>query len=183
MFAIYLVPKPNVIAIKRLFGGFCIFLGTLVGYASSQGGISRAILPVLRDISSTPMFQVSNNEKSLSGVSRIFHFHSQSSSNVNKWIVISFISFLAGLILVPNIGVGPALTTYVLLELYGYEAEQAIVTGIITGGWVCILPFIIHWVDIGDVPWKMWIMVLPGVFIGSKVSLETLSETPFYKIK
>jgi len=84
---------------------------------------------------------------------------------------------------VPNIGVGPALTTYVLLELYGYEAEQAIVTGIITGGWVCILPFIIHWVDIGDVPWKMWIMVLPGVFIGSKVSLETLSETPFYKIK
>jgi uncharacterized membrane protein YfcA len=159
--ALYLVPRPNIISIKRLFGGFCILLGVFVGIASRTGGIAKVLSPYLKDISST----------SASALSIPFAHHSHAQkSEIHKWLVISIISFLAGFILVPNIGVGPALTTYLMLEMFGYEAEQAIVTGIVTGGWVCIIPFLIHLFEFKDVPFGLWIMVLPGVFIGAKVS-------------
>ncbi len=91
----------------------------------------------------------------------------------NHWYLIAFVSFLAGAFLVPNIGIGPALTTFIALQLVGYHAKAAIVTGIITGGWVSIVPFLLHWLWLNDVPFQLWIMVLPGVFYGAKVS------TPF----
>jgi len=84
------------------------------------------------------------------------------------WYLIAFVSFLAGAFLVPNIGIGPALTTFIALQLVGYNAKAAIVTGIITGGWVSIVPFLLHWLWLNDVPFQLWIMVLPGVFYGAK---------------
>lgn len=164
LLAIYLVPSPNIVAIKRLFGGFCIALGIIVGVASRNGGISRTISPLFSRAKS-----ISSSEISAIKLTHSLAYSTEIYLNLSKWIVIGIISFLAGFILVPNIGIGPALTTYILLELYGYEAERAIVTGIITGGWVCILPFLIHWIEFGDIPWRMWIMVLPGVYIGAKV--------------
>lgn len=89
---------------------------------------------------------------------------------LQKWAHVIVISFLGGIILVPNIAIGPALITYILLAMMGYRDQQALVTGIVTGGWVCVLPFLIHIFILKDVPWELWIMVLPGVFYGAKVS-------------
>ena len=86
-----------------------------------------------------------------------------------QWLWLGIVSFLAGALLVPNIGVGPALTTFLGLQLVGYPAKSAIVTGIITGGWVSLVPFLIHlWRQ--NVPMQLWVMVLPGVYVGSQVS-------------
>jgi uncharacterized membrane protein YfcA len=87
------------------------------------------------------------------------------------WTVIAVVSFLAGLVLVPNIGMGPALTTFLALALAGYRPERAIVTGILAGGWASIVPFAIHLFYFDDVPYRLWIMVIPGIFFGAKVSL------------
>jgi TRAP-type uncharacterized transport system fused permease subunit len=56
-----------------------------------------------------------------------------------------------------------------MLVLLGYKEQRAIVTGIVTGGWVCIVPFLIH-IYRNDVPYALWVLVLPGVFYGAKVS-------------
>ena len=94
------------------------------------------------------------------------------SPSVEKWYVVSTISFLGGLVLVTNIGIGPALVTFFLLggEYLGYSHKQAIVTGIITGGWVCVVPFLLHLLVLKDVPLTLWIMVLPGVWLGAKLA-------------
>jgi uncharacterized membrane protein YfcA len=89
---------------------------------------------------------------------------------IHDWSVVALISFFGGFILVPNIGIGPALITYFILVILGFNEQAAIVTGIVTGGWVCIVPLIIHIYQLNDVPYKLWIMVLPGVFFGAKVS-------------
>jgi uncharacterized membrane protein YfcA len=90
------------------------------------------------------------------------------------WAVIAVISFLAGLVLVPNVGMGPALTTFLALALVGYRPERAIVTGILAGGWASIVPFAIHLFYYNDVPYRLWIMVIPGIFFGAKVSSVVL---------
>jgi uncharacterized membrane protein YfcA len=100
-------------------------------------------------------------------------FDSFSTEKLRKWILVIVLSFLGGVILVPNIGIGPALITYFLLAFMGFPDQAALVTGIVTGGWVCILPFIVHLLVYQDIPWKLWIMVLPGVFYGAKVRFLT----------
>ena len=87
-----------------------------------------------------------------------------------SWFIIAIISFLAGGFLVPSIGVGPALTTFLSLQLVGYTPKRAIVTGIITGGWVSVVPFLLHLCYLQDVPLQLWVMVLPGVYFGAQVS-------------
>jgi uncharacterized membrane protein YfcA len=91
---------------------------------------------------------------------------------VEKWRVVAVVSFLAGVVLVTNIGVGPALISFVLLgsNYLGFTHKQAIVTGIITGGWVCLVPLIIHLFILADVPFALWLTVLPGVFVGARVA-------------
>jgi uncharacterized membrane protein YfcA len=94
-----------------------------------------------------------------------------------SWSVVVLISFLGGIILVPNIGIGPALITYVMLAVMGFPDQHALVTGIVTGGWVCIVPLLFHLFVFQDIPWKLWIMVLPGVFYGAKVKKKEEKET------
>lgn len=90
--------------------------------------------------------------------------------DVNAWSVVILVSFIGGIVLVPNIGIGPALVTYLLLVYMGYPDQAAIVTGIVTGGWVCVLPLVLHYVTNPLViPYKLVIMVLPGVYLGAKV--------------
>jgi len=90
----------------------------------------------------------------------------------HAWLKLSVVSLLAGLILVPNIGFGPALTTFIMLAMMGgkYTTKQAVVTGIVTGGWVSVIPFIIRLTYFKDVPFHLWIMVLPGVFMGARLA-------------
>lgn len=89
--------------------------------------------------------------------------------SATNWGILALVSFLAGVLLVPNIGVGPALTTYLGLQLVGYAPKRAIVTGIIAGGWVSVVPFLLHLLWLNDVPLQLWIMVIPGVYYGAKV--------------
>eukprot|EP01031_Cornospumella_fuschlensis_P036231 gene36231-43948_t len=89
--------------------------------------------------------------------------------DVNAWSLVILVSLLGGVVLVPNIGIGPALITYLMLVYIGYPDQAAIVTGIVTGGWVCVLPLALHYVTNPSViPYKLVIMVLPGVYLGAK---------------
>lgn len=89
--------------------------------------------------------------------------------------VLVVVGFLGGLVFVPNIGIGPALFTYVTLALLGYAETASMVTGIITGGWVCALPLLWTLVLTPEkLPFKLWIMTIPGVFYGAKVRVCAL---------
>lgn len=109
-----------------------------------------------------------------------FHAHRNLTVSTTSWAVLATVSFLAGALLVPNIGVGPALTTFLGLQIVGYAPRRAIVTGIITGGWVSLVPFLLHLLWLQDVPLPLWVMVLPGVYVGSQVrSLVPLFPFPY----
>ncbi len=100
--------------------------------------------------------------------------HDQPLSDHQCWTLI-LTGFFGGLVFVPNIGIGPALFTYLLLALYGYNETAAMVTGIITGGWVCALPLLWNLLLVPQVvPYKLWVMTLPGVFLGAKVRCFTV---------
>ena len=86
------------------------------------------------------------------------------------WGVIAIVSFVMGLFVVPNIGIGPALTTFLLLEYFGYSEQEAMVTGIVTGGLVCWVPFAVHYLVLHDIDLQQWVMVLPGVYYGAKLA-------------
>ena len=43
-------------------------------------------------------------------------------------------------------------------------------TGIVTGGLVCWVPFMIHLFALKDVDLTLWVMVLPGVYYGAKLA-------------
>lgn len=85
-----------------------------------------------------------------------------------SWSLIGAVSFAVGLLVVPTIGVGPAMITFLMLQVAGFSNEEAIVTGIVTGGWTCVVPFAIHLLILEDVNIQQWIMVLPGVYFGAK---------------
>lgn len=90
-------------------------------------------------------------------------------SDTQKWILI-VVGFFGGVVFVPNIGIGPALFTYVTLALFGYGETAAMVTGIVTGGWVCALPLLWNLLLLPqNIPYKLWVMTVPGVFYGAKV--------------
>ena len=64
--------------------------------------------------------------------------------SVLVWYRLVFVSFMGGLVHLPNIGAGPSLLTYACLLLLGYTSVQAMVTAVITGGLCCWCPFFIH---------------------------------------
>lgn len=149
---ILLLPALDAAYIKVMFAIFCLLLAIFVLAAVYRGGVDKVVeAPV-----------IANNENNVISV--------PSSSPLMKeyaWYKVTLVSFFAGLVLVPNIAIGPAMTTYLLLVLIGYNAKAAIVTGVITGGWACICPFILHLVVLKDVPITLWLLVLPGVYYGA----------------
>ena len=44
------------------------------------------------------------------------------------------------------------------------------VTAIVAGGWTSIVPFMLHLLVLNDVPMALWVMVLPGVYLGARVA-------------
>eukprot|EP01040_Poterioochromonas_malhamensis_P011163 gene11162-12162_t len=145
-------------------------------HTSKSGDESEKALPTFDDLihdeEDDGHFTDDSDSSAAGLLSRESHKKSAQSDSfaeaLQKWAHVIVISFLGGIVLVPNIAIGPALITYILLAMMGYRDQQALVTGIVTGGWVCVLPFLIHIFILKDVPWELWIMVLPGVFYGAK---------------
>lgn len=81
-------------------------------------------------------------------------------------------SFLAGYILVGNIGIGNAMTTFLVASFVWKvpSSQQAVVTGILCGGWTSIVPCLLHMFILQDVPISLWIMGLPGVYLGARIA-------------
>lgn len=153
--------------LKLSFSLFCGLLSIFVMACSVVGGVEE-FMQLL--VSSRQSIQ-----KPTRNLQTVFPHHSIS---IQAKLAIIFVSFFAGVYLVPNIAVGPALTTYVLLVLVGYGSKEAMVTGIVTGGWVCIVPFLIHLFILHDVPFQLWVMIIPGIYIGAKVTLTCIIFSP-----
>lgn len=153
--AIFLLPEMSTEYVKILFASVCIKVSILVALAAWKGGMDKL----------SHLFTSTN--QSAHPTEALSSSTSLSQSCIYTLIIITF---LGGLILVPNIGIGPALTTYLILNYFGYSTQSSIVTGIITGGWVCLLPFIIHIFYQQDIPYELWLMVIPGVYLGATVS-------------
>jgi uncharacterized membrane protein YfcA len=80
-------------------------------------------------------------------------------------------SFLAGSILVSHIGIGNAMTTFLVASfVWRLPAKSAVVTGIICGGWTSLVPFLWHLFVLKDVPIALWVMGLPGVYLGARIA-------------
>jgi len=135
---------------KYLFGTFSCFVAIIAVRAARNGGVVE------------PFFYSANKNPEIT----------ESQGILNESLLkLSFPAFFAGLILVSNIGIGNALTTFFTLTLfYGVEAKRAMVTGIITGGWTSLVPFLIHLIWLQDVPITRWLMVLPGIYLGAKIA-------------
>ena len=139
---------------RLFFGIFCLALAVFVAAIARAGGA----MEFSRQLSS-------------------FTPHKSMSTAV-YWGLTAFVSFLAGLILIPNIGIGPALTTFICLSLHGgIDTHAALVTGIVVGGWASWVPLAIHLLFSRDVPILHWIMVMPGVFLGAQVGLYVTDPT------
>lgn len=80
-------------------------------------------------------------------------------------------SFSAGIVLVAHIGIGNAMTTFLVSSLvWKIPAKSSVVTAILVGGWTSIVPFLIHLIVLKDVPVALWVMGLPGVYIGARIA-------------
>jgi uncharacterized membrane protein YfcA len=80
-------------------------------------------------------------------------------------------SFLAGSILVSHIGIGNAITTFLVgCFVWRLNAKSAVVTAILCGGWTSLVPFLLHLFVLQDVPIALWVMGLPGVYLGARIA-------------
>ena len=85
--------------------------------------------------------------------------------------IASICSFFSGLILVGRIGVGNALISFLVFTfVWKLPPKEAMVTAIISGGWTSLCPFLIHLLLLKDVPLNLWIMCLPGVYVGAQIA-------------
>jgi uncharacterized membrane protein YfcA len=80
-------------------------------------------------------------------------------------------SFVAGSVLVSHIGIGNAMTTFLVGSfIWRLPAKVSVVTGILCGGWTSVVPFLLHLVIFQDVPIALWVMGLPGVYVGAQLA-------------
>jgi uncharacterized membrane protein YfcA len=201
LLAMVYFPPMDVALVRTMFAVFCLLLAGLVILAVYRGGAIDKVIDtplegsiittcapragavdvdeevaekatlVTEDAEVSAVPEASAQVPTTTVLHAAFHTHRNQTVSGTSWVVIGVVSFLAGAVLVPNIGVGPALTTFLALQIVGYAPKRAIVTGIVTGGWVCVVPFLLHLLWLEDVPLQLWIMVLPGVYVGSQVSL------------
>lgn len=138
---------------RHLFAGFCIIVAIVVGRGIYQNkGVN--------DTKGRPFSIVDNTDETRG-----------SDQNLRQKVLASLFSFLAGLVLVPHIGIGNAMTTFLVCSfVWRLPAKSSVVTGILVGGWTSIVPFSIHLLYFGDVPIALWVMGLPGVYLGARVA-------------
>uniref|UniRef100_A0A7S0B1Z2 Membrane transporter protein n=1 Tax=Minutocellus polymorphus TaxID=265543 RepID=A0A7S0B1Z2_9STRA len=90
--------------------------------------------------------------------------------NSTRYIA-SVCSFLAGWILVAHIGIGNALVSFLVFTfVFRLTPKEAVVTAIVCGGFTSFCPFLIHLFILKDVPLDLWVMGLPGVYLGAKIA-------------
>jgi uncharacterized membrane protein YfcA len=162
-----LVTPPSEARVKIFFALFCFLLALFVFFSVRKGGIAQVMhnWGWCDDTSGTCGIEIM--EKSSASASASVSSVSGEGRTWKEWLLLVFVSFLAGLVLVPNIAIGPSLTTFLGLVLLGFQEEEAMVTGIVVGGWASIVPFLLHMCYYRDVPWDLWLMVLPGVALGA----------------
>lgn len=181
--------------VKQYFALFCFLLAVFVFFSVHKGGIAKVVHQYKwtstvisgKDKGSKPIITCEDDSKCDSeqpvteGKEDLsFEINSPCKeseeaasggrfavSSWTEWFPLTCVSFLAGLVLVPNIAIGPSLTTFLGLVLMGFQEKEAMVTGIVVGGWASIVPFLLHMCYFRDVPWDLWLMVLPGVALGS----------------
>jgi uncharacterized membrane protein YfcA len=153
--------SPSEVMIRTGFALFCFLLALFCFLSVHKGGI-EVVVRYLKNLFSAETTLVFTNCNTKNSNSR-----AELLSNWGAWLPLVLISFFAGLVLVPNIAIGPSLTTFLGLVLLGFKEEEAMVTGIVVGGWASIIPFLIHIFWYEDVPWDKWLMVLPGVALGA----------------
>ena len=148
--------------------------------------ISHKITPVLNIVAnkfSVGQKETANNIDVVSEPAEIIinekDTHSNNKNDMNSsvmelstltWYRLVFVSFMGGLVFGSNLGMGPSLLTFICLQILGYPAQACMVTSIITGGINCWAPFFIHAAVLYNIPshvWTMWIMTLPGTFVGA----------------
>ena len=158
---ILFMPPLDALWVKKFFGAFCLLVAVyvaLLARAYGEGDDKASAMPAVARTRPAP--------------SRA------------QWAVVASVFFLSGLLLVTSIGIGPALIAFFMLgdNYLGYSQKQAIVTGIITGGWVSAVPFLLHLLVLGDVPIRLWIMVLPGVYMGAMLAPRVYDIVGMQKI-
>lgn len=136
---------------KRLFAGFALCVAMIVFRAVQRGNIVAVFQQEVEPSSTT----------------------NGGGKTSSSWAPVkaSVASFMAGFVLVANIGIGNAVTSFlVLVYVWRVEPQVAVVTSIIAGGWTSFAPFMVHLLVLRDVPIALWVMVLPGVYFGARVA-------------
>eukprot|EP00586_Coscinodiscus_wailesii_P015003 CAMPEP_0172506714 /NCGR_PEP_ID=MMETSP1066-20121228/197561_1 /TAXON_ID=671091 /ORGANISM="Coscinodiscus wailesii, Strain CCMP2513" /LENGTH=349 /DNA_ID=CAMNT_0013283863 /DNA_START=17 /DNA_END=1066 /DNA_ORIENTATION=- len=138
---------------RRLFAAFCIAVAAIVGKGIYQRqGVN--------DGKAKP-FSIMNEREEINTVG----------GETQRKVMASCFSFVAGLVLVSHIGIGNAMTTFLVCTfVWSLPAKSAVVTGILVGGWTSIMPFGIHLLIFRDVPIALWVMGLPGVYLGARIA-------------
>ncbi|WP_164848366.1 sulfite exporter TauE/SafE family protein [Halobacteriovorax sp. HLS] len=90
---------------------------------------------------------------------------------LNKSLVLSLVGVgLAGGAIVGYIGIGvDTLLFFVLTFFFKIDSHKATVTSIVTMGITAMVPFFVHLLIIKNVPLHLWLMVLPGIFLGARL--------------
>uniref|UniRef100_A0A7S4T0H4 Membrane transporter protein n=1 Tax=Ditylum brightwellii TaxID=49249 RepID=A0A7S4T0H4_9STRA len=148
---------------RHLFGFFCVVVGIVVlrGIYQNQGRND--------DLKGRPFSIVENNHHIIIGDDG--EDDPEGSSPSRQKILACCFSFLAGLILVPHIGIGNAMTTFLVCSfVWRLPAKPSVVTGILVGGWTSLVPFLLHLFVLQDIPIALWVMGLPGVYLGARIA-------------
>lgn len=137
---------------KRLFAVFALAVAGIVARALAKGG--NVVESFAGDRSGAAALEAQRG-------------------GLGKLAVSCMSSFLAGAVLVANIGIGNAITTFlVTVFVWEVDAQSAMVTAIVAGGFTSFLPFLVHLLILDDVPIALWVMVLPGVYIGARIAVS-----------
>jgi len=134
---------------RHLFSAFCILVAIVVGCGIYKNRGVNKPFSIVNDGEETEMV----------------------GGKIRRIFLASSLSFLSGLVLVSHIGIGNAMMTFLVCTfVWCLPAKSAVVTGILVGGWTSVMPFVIHLFFIGDVPIALWVMGLPGVYIGARIA-------------
>jgi len=154
---------------QRLFALFCVIVAIIVGRGIYISEKRR---------------RRNNNENTDDGGAKSFSiFYDDNKDNEDSTSELSSdelrerrrwaccLSFLTGSILVSHIAIGNAMMTFLVCSfVWKLPAKTSVVTGIVVGGWTSAVPFGIHLLVLHDVPIALWVMGLPGVYLGALIA-------------
>lgn len=165
-----LYPFLKPVECKQLFALFCFLVAIIVGrgiYISKKRRIN-SLEPIDAD-KGGKAFSIVENDTIVDNDNASEWLSSDSRRRRRIWACCC--SFLAGSILVSHIAIGNAMTTFLVCSfVWRLPAKTSVVTGILVGGWTSAVPFAIHLIVLQDVPIALWVMGLPGVYLGARIA-------------